>query len=124
MRSLPAAYFLVQATAGVLWWAWLLWSPSTFALFWPPGAPASMTHAFLVPDAAFFVGASAWTARLLAESSPRAVQWAWLTTGAVGYATLFCLAMAWHDQRVWAAAVSMSAAFLLTILATRSAGPT
>jgi hypothetical protein len=90
-RRLFAGYLVVQAAAGVVWWAALLASPTLRSWFeLAPGRPEVM-DAFLVPDALVVMAGSLLAARAVATGSRRSGAAVAFTLGGLAYATLFIL---------------------------------
>lgn len=110
-------YFLLQAMAVSAWWAWLLMVPDARGLFVPAGADELDLMAFLLPDGAVLVSTSLIAAGLFLLRSPWAVPMGWLCSGAVLYATIYCLSWALLRESGWLNVLLMLPATLLSCLA-------
>jgi hypothetical protein len=120
-----ARYFALQAAATAAWWVVLLGAPAARDAFTPEGFPFAALAAFLLPDLAFLSLGGAVLARRLArgERSPVLLG---AVAGAVGYATLYCLAATAASGGGAAASGLMVAAAAgtgLALRAVRRAGP-
>ena len=58
VRRLAIVYLIVQGVGALIWWAMLLFAPSSREPFLAAGAPDSTLLAFLTPDLVLFAGAS------------------------------------------------------------------
>lgn len=111
VRRNAAVFFAVQAIATAAWWAALgFFAPvrEWFRL----GDDDTVLLAFLLPDAVCFFAATATTAILCATRNRLAPYAAWMTVGAVSYATLFCLAFSLRTETGWPGVVCMFPAMI------------
>jgi hypothetical protein len=87
--ALAVGYLAAQAVLGVVWWCLLVFSPDVRSAFELAGDRHQALDAFLVADAAIFIGGSA----LGAWSLHRGARWAtpvlFFTAGGTAYATLY-----------------------------------
>ena len=97
-----ALYFALQGASGLAWWAVLLAFPSARELFWPhlPGGgfDGRGLLAFALPDAVGFVALSFAGAWALWRGSQATWTLLCLLAGALGYATLFCVNLAFVSR--------------------------
>ncbi len=109
-------YFLLQGIAVSAWWAWLLMVPDARGVFVPAGASELELMAFLLPDAAVLVSTSLIAGALFLLGSSWAVPMGWLCSGAVLYATIYCLSWAMLRESGWLNVLLMLPATLLSCL--------
>ena len=96
-RSTQAArlYFLAQAVAVTVWWIAVSLSPEARSHFFSPVTREWTISGFLVGDLIFVVSGSVFTFFAAKTNMLAAACSAWLTLGAVGYATVMALALNW-----------------------------
>lgn len=112
-------YFVAQALATVLWWAWLAVAPEARGWFFVDAGDAAL-RPFAVSDLAVIVPLSLWAGREVLTGGAQARMASWLVFGSLLYATLAALGANWPiGQRPWADA-SMVAACLGSLWAARS----
>jgi len=113
-----AAYFLLQGSSTILWWAALIALPEWRKPFLPPGGDEKFLFAFLYADLPLMALASFLAAYGLRRQRP----WAWgvlcLQAGAAAYAGLLCLGT-WieTDTGVWSLALMIPPLFVPLTLA-------
>lgn len=117
-KRLAAAYFLMQGSLGLGWWAWLALDPGAVLLFWPEAVSKATFWALLPADAALFVSGSYWTAARLLRGRV-AYDSALVVCGATAYATLFCFGMAIWADGPWLSAAVMALSLVGTSVAAR-----
>jgi hypothetical protein len=107
--SLVPLYLCAQAAAIGGWWLWLWLVPAARAPFVVGDWPESTLLAFAVPDAVLVL-ASLAAAAALRSDHVAARPLMWLLTGAVTYATLWCLGTNWMTGAGWLSTALMLAA--------------
>ena len=113
---LAAAYLALQGVLGIAWWAGVLAWPAFRARFEPPdAAPVSLTS-FWLADLVFVVAGSLLAAHGIARWRPWAQAAPLVVAGAVGYATLYCVALSAATGAAWTMSVLMLPAAALTAL--------
>jgi len=110
-------YFLLQGIAVIAWWAWLIVVPDARGLFVPAGADEVDLMAFMLPDGTVLVSTSLIAAGLFLLGSPWTAPISWLCSGAVLYATTYCLSWALLRESGWLNVLFMLPATLLSCLA-------
>lgn len=122
-RKLWSAYFALQTMMCAAWWVGLLWSDEFAALFTPRGHVGTL-RLFWLADMVCVVGGSALSALFIKLDHALMLQALWWTSGAISFATLYCLAV-WIDTQQAALAIAMMApATLLTLTAAQHCSPT
>lgn len=114
VRRSAAAYFAAQGVAVTAWWLLLLFVPGSRAHFVARGAPEVVLLAFWLPDLALLAIGSFVVARSLFRGSEVAAVALWFVCGAMGYATLYCLALSLLTDSAWLCIALMLPACLLS----------
>lgn len=117
-RSLAGAYFAFQGLTVLVWWALLLFFPSSRSWFLPKGSLERDLLAFALPDLGLIVVGSLLASILIAKRNPCSLPVEFLVAGGMDYAALYCIAWAVASDSAWWSVVLMSpAAFLSTTFA-------
>lgn len=111
-RTMCSILLLTQSLSGILWWSCIIVDAQAWQLFADPKAPSSAFFAFVLPDLAIFVAASAVAAWGTKSGSRWAEPLTWLTIGGTLYAGMYCWALTYLSGTAHAAALGMSAAML------------
>jgi protein-S-isoprenylcysteine O-methyltransferase Ste14 len=114
--TFAAWYFIGQGVAVVAWWAGLAIDQQIRALFVPPGASEIELLAFALPDLLLALPASVAAGVAILRGRRAGVVLAWITTGAVGYAALYCVAWAVLRGGAWVNVMAMVPAALLSFI--------
>ncbi|HKO41994.1 MAG TPA: isoprenylcysteine carboxylmethyltransferase family protein [Pyrinomonadaceae bacterium] len=123
IRKTAAAYFLLQGAAVLLWWLTLFFYPSTRRYFQFDAAPETSLLAFSLPDV-ILLGAGSLVAGFLCFFGNKLASGAmWLVSGAISYATLYCLALAVLTDTGWLGVTLMLPAVLLSVSTTLAVAP-
>lgn len=127
VRRAAAFYFAVQGIAVVVWWAWLFFVPSSRAYFQTNGTTEAALLAFWLPDL-LLVACGSFVAAYFClrgndNNDARIAAALWLVCGAVGYATLYCLASALLTDSAWLSVALMLPAMLLSVSSTLAVSP-
>ena len=123
IRKTAAAYFLLQGAAVLFWWLILFVYPSTRRYFQFDTTSESSLLAFSLPDL-ILLGAGSLVAGLLCLLGNKLATGAmWLVSGAISYASLYCLALALLTDTGWLGVTLMLPAMLLTISSTLAVSP-
>lgn len=127
VRRAAAFYFAVQGIAVVVWWAWLIFVPSSRAYFQTNGTTEAALLAFWLPDLLLVACGSFVAAYFCVRDrdniDARIAAALWLVCGAVGYATLYCLASALLTDSAWLSVALMLPAMLLSVSSTLAVSP-
>ena len=107
-------YFLAQALAISGWWVYLNVAPHAMQLFLPPGAAVADLRAFQAPDLAVAAPASLAAAVAFFLSLRWTVPLAWLASGAVIYAFVYCVAWSIARDGAWLSVAMMAPAALFS----------
>lgn len=107
--QLVTAYLWLQAALVASFWLWLWVIPAAQPAFLVEGWPTDTLLAFALPDAVIVVLGSAIAAHTLRSRPATARPVLWLLLGAVGYATLWCLAVTLATGAAWLALLPMLA---------------
>ncbi len=113
--GLASGYLVLQGMAGVAWWVGLACWPSLRSHFLPAGAPDWPLLSFWLADLCLLVAGSWACAVCLYRRSQAAAPALWFTSGAVGYACLYCLGTSLLTGEVWLATGLMCPAALCTL---------
>lgn len=89
---MASGYFLVQGLVILVWWGMLGTLKEARRFFLPDGASEMDLLAFSLPDLVLAAPGSLITGLALLYGARFAVGAAWFTTGAMGYALLYCIA--------------------------------
>lgn len=123
IRRTAGGYFLLQGAAVIMWWLLLVFFPSTRRHFQMDAASESTLLAFWLPDL-ILLGFGSLVAGILclggSSLGPTAV---WFTSGAVSYASLYCLALAVRSDVGWLGVTLMLPAMVLSITSTLAVSP-
>lgn len=101
VRHSAAIYFFVQGTAVIAWWMTLYLVPSTRQYFLLERSSERSLMAFWLADLSFLGIGSVITAWLCYCDHQYSRIASWFVTGAVSYATAYCLAFAWMTDVGW-----------------------
>lgn len=112
IRHTAAVYFALQGIAVVAWWLLLIFIPASRKYFQLEADSETSLLAFWLADLSFLAVGSFVAAWLCLRDSRHAPPASWFVTGAVSYATLYCLAFAFFTDAGWRGAALM----LLTML--------
>ncbi len=115
---LAGLYFALQSLAVLGWW-WALREFEEFRkLFLASGTPERDLMAFFLPDLVLVAAGSLLAAILFFAGARWVMPVAWLLAGGLGYATLYCVSLAWmSDSAWWSVALMTPAAFFSTLFA-------
>jgi len=123
IRRTSGAYFLLQGAAVSGWWLLLFFLPSTRRYFQMDAASEHTLLAFWLPDL-LLLALGSWVAGVLclvgSNLAPAAV---WFVSGAVSYASLYCLTFALLSDAGWLGVTLMLPAMLLSITSALAVSP-
>lgn len=112
------AYFVVQTLLCALWWFAILSSDQMAAYFAPDQAHAvSYLRMFWLADLICVVGGSALCAMTIFARHRLIQQALWWTSGAITFASLYCVALWLDTQQAGLCVVLMVPATLMTVCA-------
>ncbi len=101
VRHSAAVYFAVQGVAVIVWWCVLFFMPASRRYFLLEGDSEASLLAFWLADLSF-LGIGSLAASWLCAFDHRYKQIAsWFVSGAVSYATVYCLAFAMMSDYGW-----------------------
>jgi hypothetical protein len=112
---LASVYLLAQAVLAVGWWALLALSPADRLWFRPSSGTDDMLLAFWLADLLCIAGGSLLAAWWLRVGHRRRVHALWFLSGAIAYATLYCLALVAMTGEAWLGAILMVPAASVTV---------
>jgi protein-S-isoprenylcysteine O-methyltransferase Ste14 len=123
IRRTSGAYFLLQGAAVSGWWLLLFFFPSTRRYF-QMGATSEYTLlAFWLPDLLLLALGSVVAGVLCLGRSNLAPAAVWFVSGAVSYASLYCLTFALLSDSGWLGVTLMLPAMLLSITSALAVSP-
>jgi protein-S-isoprenylcysteine O-methyltransferase Ste14 len=111
-------YFAFQGVAVILWWLLLILHPSSRSYFQMQSAPEATLLAFWLPDLALLAPGSLVASYLCFRGNSLELIVLWFVTGAICYASLYCLAFALMTDTAWLGVVLMFLATLLSVTST------
>lgn len=117
-------YLLAQGIAIAAWWLYLALNPSAMPVFVPPGASEIELLAFRLPDLLVAAPVSIAAGIALLRTLTVGVPLAWLASGAVVYAFVYCVAWAMLRQGGWLNVAFMAPAALLSTVSALDASAT
>jgi protein-S-isoprenylcysteine O-methyltransferase Ste14 len=120
---MAGAYFSLQGAAVALWWLLLVFFPSTRVYFQIDANSESALLAFWLPDLLLLALGSLVAGVLCFGGSSLATAAVWFTSGAVCYASLYCLSLAILTGAGWLGVTLMLPAMLLSISSTLAVSP-
>jgi protein-S-isoprenylcysteine O-methyltransferase Ste14 len=123
IRRTSGAYFLLQGAAVSVWWLLLFFFPSTRRYFQMDAASEHTLLAFWLPDLLLLASGSLVAGVLCLGGSNLAPAAVWFASGAVGYASLYCLAFALLSDAGWLGVTLMLPAMLLSITSALAVSP-
>lgn len=112
IRQTAAVYFALQGIAVVVWWILLFYIPGSRQYFQLEINSETSLLAFWLADLSLLGTGSLVAAVLCLRSSTHAPTALWFVTGAVSYATLYCLAFAFFTDAGWLGVTLMMPAML------------
>lgn len=120
---MAGAYFSLQGAAVTLWWLLLVFFPSTRGYFQMDPASEATLLAFWLPDLLLLAFGSLVAGTLCFRGSSLATAAVWLTSGAVSYASLYCLSLAILTGAGWLGVTLMLPAMLLSVTSALAVSP-
>lgn len=112
IRHTAAIYFALQGIAVVAWWILLFFVPASRKYFQLETNSETSLLAFWLADLSFLGIGSLVAGWLCLQDSRHAPTASWFVTGAVSYATLYCLAFAFFTDSGWLGVTLMLPAML------------
>jgi protein-S-isoprenylcysteine O-methyltransferase Ste14 len=101
IRHTAAIYYTLQGIAVIAWWTLLFFVPASRRYFQLESNSETSLLAFWLADLSFLGMGSLVAALLCFRSSQHAPTASWFVTGAVSYATMYCLAFAFFTDTGW-----------------------
>ncbi len=112
IRHTAAVYFALQGIAVVAWWLLLISIPASRKYFQLETNSETSLLAFWLADLSLLGIASLVAGWLCLHDSRHAPTASWFVTGAISYATLYCLTFAFFTDAGWLGAALMLPAML------------
>ena len=112
IRHTAAIYFALQGIAVVAWWILLFFVPASRKYFQLENTSETSLLAFWLADLLLLGIGSLIAGWLCFQDSRHAPAASWFVTGAVSYATLYCLAFAFFTNLGWLGVTLMLPAML------------
>jgi protein-S-isoprenylcysteine O-methyltransferase Ste14 len=110
IRHSATTYFALQGFGVIAWWLMLIFSPQTRSYFTFERHSELSLLAFWLADLLFLSIGSFAVSILCYRESKLLVHALWLVVGAIGYATIYCLAFAMLSDFGWLGVMMMSIA--------------
>ena len=117
---LPVSYLISQSVLVAIWWMAIALMPDLRDWFRPAGAPDVMLLSFWLADFVCIVFGSALAALWLHRRDRRRTPALWFTSGALVYATLYCIGVASMSGEAWLGVLLMAPAAVVTLLIARA----
>jgi len=112
IRHTAAVYFALQGIAVVAWWLLLISIPASRKYFQLETDSETSLLAFWLADLSLLGIASLVAGWLCLHDSRHAPTASWFVTGAISYATVYCLTFAFFTDAGWLGAALMLPAML------------
>ena len=112
IRHTAAVYFALQGIAVVAWWLLLIFVPNSRKYFQLETDSETSLLAFWLADLSLLGIGSLVAGWLCLRDSRHAPVAAWFVTGAISYATFYCLAFAFFTDAGWLGITLMLPAML------------